>query len=53
MFKKDVKIEGTNSISPLASIKVSRKRTQKGPKAAQKTCRKCEKRPKQSEGEMQ
>jgi len=35
-FKKDVKIEGTNSISPLASIKVSKKRTQKTAKEREK-----------------
>ena len=53
MLKKDVKFGGTNSISSLASTKVSKKRTQKGPKIVQKTCRKCEERPKQSEQETQ
>jgi len=36
--KKDVKIYGTNPRSPLASTKVSKKRTQTNPKRTRKTC---------------
>jgi hypothetical protein len=53
MFKKDVKFNGTNSTSPLESTKVSENKLKKGPKATQKTSRKCVKEAKQSEKETQ
>jgi hypothetical protein len=47
-FKKDVKIERTNSATPLESTKASKKQTQTRPKQSGKTCCKYTKEPKQS-----
>jgi len=46
--KKDVKLCGTNPISPLASTKVLKKRTQTKSKRSGKMCRKYAKRPKRT-----
>jgi hypothetical protein len=47
-FKKDVKIEGTNSATHLESTKVSKKQTQTRPKQSGEMCCKYAKEPKQS-----
>jgi hypothetical protein len=45
-FKKDVKIEGTNSTSLLESTKLSKKRTQNAPKLSPKSAENMQKSPK-------
>ena len=53
MYKKDVKIKGTNRRSPLESTEVSKNKLKNAPNAAQKTTHKWVKEAKQSEEQSQ